>query len=87
MSLCSLFRVLERQWKNEYDQRFYVEPQPCLHFCWGKKMQNLVATIVITIDLFASVVIQGVIFSAGIVEGSSSALMSLHSVQWYVLRG
>lgn len=50
-------------------------------------MQNLVATIVITIDLFASVVIQGVIFSAGIVEGSSSALMSLRSVQWYVLHG
>jgi len=45
----------------------------------GKKMQNLVTTIVITVYLFASVVIQGMIYSAGVVEGSSSALMSLHS--------
>lgn len=37
----------------------------------GKKMQNLVTTIVITVYLFASVVIQGMIYSAGVVEGSS----------------
>lgn len=42
-------------------------------------MQNLMTTIDITVDLCASVVIQGMIYSAVIVEGSSSALMNLHS--------
>lgn len=39
-------------------------------FLLGKKeMQDLVTTIVIAVDLIASVVIQGMIYSAGIVEG------------------